>query len=120
MIIFQYHQQIFHLPPNTRPYIGVYKADTDLPIPLIMQVRLHKNKLAISISDEVIFFLDYVQPQVFKLHLDPRNSCNKLYTFGVEEDLVLFDVPSSPDGLSGGFILNNAHPSGRTYFARKV
>ncbi|KAK3741625.1 hypothetical protein QZH41_009779, partial [Actinostola sp. cb2023] len=114
----------YHLPPDTQPYIGVFNADHDdnLPIPLHLEVRLNNNdKLAISINNGAldIFFMNYIEPRVFTLHLNPRSPCDKLFTFGVEEDLVLFDRPSSPDGLSGGFTMYSAHPSGRTHFARR-
>lgn len=85
-----------------------------------MEVRLNSHdKLAISINGkEDLFFLNYTQSQIFKMHLNPRHSCDELFTFGVEDDLVLFDRPSLLTGLSEGFTMYNAHPSGRTYFGR--
>jgi hypothetical protein len=87
-----------------------------------MEVRLHGNdKLAIAINGQQkdIFFINYTEPQIFKLHLNPITECSRLFTMGVEESLVLFDKPSPSDGLSRGFTMYNAHPSGESYFTRR-
>lgn len=117
-IVFLFYQE-YHLPPDTRPYIGIYYAD-NIPVISQIEVRLHGNeKLALAINGQSqdSFFLNYTEPQIFKIYLNPMTDCNRLFTMGVEDSLMSFDEPLR-DGLSHGFKMYNAHPSGETYFTR--
>ncbi|XP_032236108.2 putative beta-lactamase-like 1 isoform X2 [Nematostella vectensis] len=114
--------QDFIVPPETRPYLGLYKADSSLPIIRRMDVTINREdkqpKLAIAVNHANLFFLNYTRPLHFKVRLNTGLSCKEMFTLGVDNDPVVFDPPSADDGLSDGFTMYNAHPSGYSYFTR--
>ncbi|XP_022779246.1 putative beta-lactamase-like 1 [Stylophora pistillata] len=107
------------LPPDTKPFIGVYRVD-GLAYLRFLEVKLKEGQLFISINGQYdAFLLNYTKPLTFTIILPSSLPCVGKFSLGVDNDLVVFDIPSNVDGLCDKFTMYSAAPSGRTFFYRK-
>lgn len=107
------------LPPDTKPFIGVYRVD-GLAYLRFLEVKLKDGQLLMSLNGQYdAFLLNYTKPLTFKMIMLSSLSCFDKFTLGVNNELVVFDSPSSVDGLCDKFAMYSASPSGKTFFYRK-
>lgn len=115
---FFYSIQKIVLPPDTKPFIGVYTVE-GLAYLRFVKVKLVKGQLLISLNGQLdVFVLNYTKPLTFTIIFPPSLTCVNKFIFGVENDLVVFDSPSNVDGLCDKFTMYSASPSGKTFFYR--
>ena len=115
---FFYSIQKIVLPPDTKPFIGVYTVE-GLAYLRFLEVKLVKGQLLISYNGQLdVFVLNYTKPLTFTIIFPPSLTCVNKFIFGVENDLVVFDSPSNVDGLCDKFAMYSASPSGKTFFYR--
>lgn len=107
------------VPPDVGPYIGVFRVD-GLGGLKFLEAKMKDGHIHLFANGEVDYFvLNYTEPLTFKVVVPSSHLCIRKFTLGVESDLVVYDNPSQVDGLSDGFTMFGAHPSGRTYFYRQ-
>lgn len=84
-----------------------------------IDVEVHENKLTLLVNRYPMFYLNYTSGHNFRMSvMSEQTDCSNSYTLASENDWVIFDQISSRDGLSHGFVLFDAYPSGRSYFYR--
>lgn len=108
------------MPPDPRLFIGRYNSS--IPVIAFMEVKEKKGDstfLTLAVNGFEAFYLDYKSPRTFHIKMNPVLDCINKYTFGVENDVVIFDKPSIQGGVSPGFVMYGAHPSGYSYFHRQ-
>lgn len=107
------------LPPETKPFLGVYRVD-GLPPLRFLEVKLKDGQLLMSLNGQYdAFLLNYTKPLTFTMIMLSSLPCIEKFSFGVDNDLVVFDSPSSVDGLCDKFTMYSASPSGKAFFYRK-
>jgi len=112
-------QQEIVNPPDTKPYIGIFRVEGLDPLKFL-EAKLKDGNIHLFVNGVVDYFvLNYTEPLKFRVVLPPTLPCNTIFSLGVDNDLVVYDSPSQVDGLSDKFTMFGAHPSGRTYFYRE-
>lgn len=108
--------QNFTLPPDSTRFLGQYNST----VPTLKRIDIKENPshLTFAVNGFDLFFMNSTGPLTFKISVNPIVDCMTAFTMGVENEVVLFDEPTTRDGKSPGFFMYGASVDGRTYFAR--
>ena len=98
-------------------FVGNYRGPPEIPTIANMEVKLDRDTLYMLVnSGWPRFVLSNINPLTFQIRIPDGTSCMRVYLLGVHNDLVRFDGIQS--GVSPGFTIYGAHPSGSNYFKR--